>query len=40
MVDETIDSVPNESRLRETGARLFAEADSLACEPVLPGNHP
>ena len=37
---ETIDSVTNEPRLRETAARLFAEADWSEREPVTPGNDP
>ena len=32
--------VVNEPRLRETAARLFAEADWIAREPVMPGNDP
>jgi hypothetical protein len=39
-VAETIDSVINESRLRETAARLFAEADWIEREPITPSNDP
>jgi len=37
---ETMDSVTNEPRLRETTARLFAEAAWIEREPVTPGNDP
>jgi hypothetical protein len=39
-VAETIDSVTNEPRLRETAARLFAEADGIEREPGTPNNDP
>ena len=34
------ESVTNESRLRETAARLFAEADCIEREPGTPGSDP
>jgi hypothetical protein len=37
---ETTDSVTNEPRLRETAARLFAEADCIEREPGTPRSHP
>lgn len=37
---ETTNSVTNEPRLRETAARLFAEADCIERGPGTPSNDP
>ena len=37
---DTTDSVPDEGRLREAAARLFAEADCIKREPGTPSSDP